>query len=157
MVKEGVGLLEKVRWGERIALLGVVAVAVGLGLPAYARHHENLSAFATFGPTVAFLILAAAAGLAVVLTAAFERSSAVPITTVVWGTWAALAGLVCAAVRLAERPDHATGLGSGTYLAFAGAVLLLVGCWRAMADERTDIYRPLEVEHRPPPQPQNGT
>ena len=157
MTKDGVGLWERVRWGERIAAVAVVLLAVGLALPAYVRSGKDLGAFETFGPTVFFLLLAAVFGVAVVLTAARERSSAVPIATVVWATWAAFAAVVCAAVRLAERPDGATGLGVGTYLQLAGAILLLVGCWQGMRDERTDIYRPLEIEQRPPPKPRPGS
>jgi len=133
--------------------LGVIAVAVGLATPAYVRHGLGVGSFETFGAAVALVVVAACAGVAVVLTAAFERSSAVPIATVVWATWLALAGLVAAAVRLGERPDHVSGLAVGSYLQLGGCVALVVGCWLAMRDERTDLYRPVEVEQRKPPKP----
>ena len=64
--------------------------------------------------------------------------------------------MIAALVRVLERPDHATSLCGGAWLALAGAVAILLGAWQSMRDEHTSLYEPAtpdrsEIgEHRPP-------
>lgn len=145
--------LRRLRLGELIALAGAVCVIVSLALSWYQTASGSLSAWSTFGPAVAILIVSAALALALVLATATERSSAIPMAAVVWSTLGGIAAVVAALVRVLERPEHATGLAAGAWLGLAGALAILIGSWVAMRDERTSTYKPLEVPRRPPPAP----
>jgi hypothetical protein len=60
-------------------------------------------------------------------------------------------GVLAAIVRLLERPHGAFSLCAGAWLAFAGTVLIFVGSWQSIRDERTGLYPPAEPEpHKPP-------
>jgi hypothetical protein len=59
--------------------------------------------------------------------------------------------VVAAVVRVLERPDHATSLCAGTWLALVGAVAILVGAWLALRDERPSMYQPATPDPRPRP------
>jgi hypothetical protein len=140
--------LSRIRLGELAVLLGCVCVIAALALRWYETPEGNLSAWATFGPAVVLLMLAALAGLALVLTTLTERSTAFPVAAAVWSTFFGILGVVAAAVRLLERPDHATRLCPGAWLAFAGALLILAGSWQSMRDERTSRYPPSSPQPR---------
>ena len=87
-----------------------------------------------------------------VLAALLERDSpALPVSTAVWSVLLGLIGAIAALVRVLERPDHASGLCAGAWLGLAGALLILIGSWLAMSDERTSRFRPAEPEPRPRP------
>ena len=68
-----------------------------------------------------------------------------------WTIPLGLAGLIAAVVRVLERPDHATGLCAGPWLALAGALAILAGAWRSVDDERGALYPPADPEPRPRP------
>ena len=141
----------RLRVGELLALAGAVCVIVSLFLPWYQNSVGKLSAWETFGPAVALLIAAAAAALALFVSALTERSPALPVAIGVWSTLLALAAVIAAVVRVLERPQDATRLCAGTWVALAGALAMLVGSWQAMRDERTSLYRPPSPPRRPPP------
>ena len=68
--------------------------------------------------------------------------------------WCVLLGLVAviaAVVRVLERPEHASSLCAGAWLALVGAVAILVGAWQALRDERPALYPPASPEPRPRP------
>jgi len=140
--------LSRIRIGELVVLVGCACVIAALALRWYETPEGNLSAWATFGPAVVLLMLAVLAGLALVLTTLTERSTAFPVAAAVWSTLFGLLGVVAAAVRLLERPDHATRLCAGAWLAFAGALLILAGSWQSMRDERTSRYPPASPQPR---------
>jgi hypothetical protein len=140
------------RVGETLALLGAVLVLISLLLPWYeAGILGNLSAWDTFGPAVALLIAAAFAALAMVASALTERSTALPVAIGVWTVAVGLIGAVAAIVRVLERPDHATGLCAGPWLALAGALAIPLGAWLALRDEHASLYKPLSPPPRPRP------
>jgi hypothetical protein len=143
--------LRRLRAGELIAFAGSVCVIVSLALPWYESPSGDLSAWSTFDAAVVVLILAAVLGVALAVATVTERSTAIPVATVVWTTIAGLAAVVAALVRVFERPSHATGTAAGAWLALAGAVAILAGSWQSMRDERTSAYEPPEVETRPAP------
>ena len=58
-----------------------------------------------------------------------ERSPAVPIGAAVWTTLLGLTATVAGIVRVLERPEHATRLCVGSWLALAGAVAIFAGAW----------------------------
>jgi uncharacterized membrane protein HdeD (DUF308 family) len=143
--------LRRLRSGELLALVGAICLIVALTLPWYENAQGKLSAWATFGPAVALLILAAAGALVLVIATVTERSTALPVAAAVWSTLLGIVAVIAAIVRLLERPDHSTQLCAGAWLALVGALAVLAGSWQSMRDERTGLYEPADVPPRPPP------
>jgi hypothetical protein len=141
----------QIRVGELLALAGAGCVIASLLTRWYESPAGNLDAWNTFGPSVALLIAAACAALMVVVTALTERSTALPVSAAVWCVALGLAGVIAAVVRVLERPDHATALCIGVWLALAGAVAILLGAWQALRDERGALYPPASPQRRPAP------
>jgi uncharacterized membrane protein HdeD (DUF308 family) len=111
----------------------------------------TLDAWDTFGAAVVLLIAAACAGLAMVASALAERSTALPVSLAVWSIAVGLIGVVAAVVRVLERPNHATSLCSGAWLALVGALAILAGAWLALRDEHASLYEPPLPPARPGP------
>jgi hypothetical protein len=145
--------LRRLRIGELLALSGALCVILSLFLPWYERASGTLSAWQTFGPATVLLLAAAAAALGLAASTVAERSTALPVAAAVWSTLLAILALIAAVVRLFERPDHASSLGAGAWLALAGAAAMLAGSWQSMRDERAGSYGPAEPPRRPPPPP----
>jgi hypothetical protein len=143
--------LRRLRSGELIALAGGICLIVALVLPWYENTQGKLDAWATFGPAVARLILAAGGALALGLATVTERTTAIPVAAAVWSTLFGIIGTVAAVVRLLERPEHATMLCAGAWLALVGALAVLIGSWQSLRDERTGMYPPDASVPRPPP------
>ena len=140
--------ISRMRLGEMAALVGAVCIVVALTLPWYENLEGKLSAWDTFGPAVVLLMLAAVAGLGLALATLTERSPAFPIAAAVWSTLFGIVGLIAAVVRVVERPDSATMLCAGAWLALAGAALVAIGSWQSMRDERTSRYPPANPDPR---------
>jgi Na+-transporting NADH:ubiquinone oxidoreductase subunit NqrE len=143
--------LRRLRLGELLALAGAICVIVALTLPWYENAQGKLDAWATFGPAVALLMLAAAGALVLVVATVTERSTALPVAAAVWGTLLGFVGVVAALIRVLERPEHATMLCAGAWLALVGAVAILAGSWQSIRDERPDLYPHADTQTRPPP------
>jgi hypothetical protein len=143
--------LGKARGGDVLAFAGALCVVVSLLLRWYESPSGTLDAWDTFGPGVVLLIAAAASALVMFVSALVERSTARAVTAVVWTIPLGLAGLIAAFVRVLERPDHATGLCAGPWVAFAGALAIVAGAWRSVGDERGALYPPADPEPRPRP------
>ncbi|MGO8904246.1 MAG: hypothetical protein ACLQMH_01315 [Solirubrobacteraceae bacterium] len=138
--------LRRVRAGELLALLGAVCVIVSLFEPWYESPSGNLDAWETFGPGLVLVMLAAAGALVLFLATLTERSTALPVASAVWTFLLGLIAVIAALVRALERPDHATGLCVGAWLALAGTVAILGGTWQSMRDERRSLYAPATPE-----------
>jgi len=143
--------LRRLRLGELLALAGAVCVIVSMWLPWYENAAGKLSGWNTFGPALALLLAAAAAALALVVSTITERSTALPVAAAVWSTLFGIVAVISAVVRVLERPEHATALCSGAWLALAGAILMLAGSWQSLRDERASLYEPAEPLPLPPP------
>jgi hypothetical protein len=143
--------LRRVRAGELLALAGAICVIVSLFLWAYETPSGLLSAWDTFGPAVVLLILAAAVALVLFLATVTEHSTALPVAAGIWSILFGLIAVIAALVRVLERPDHATSVCGGPWLALAGAVLILAGSWQTLRDEHTSLYPPRPVPPQPPP------
>lgn len=139
------------RSGELLALLGAIAVVVSLALPWYEAPAHALDAWETFGVAVVLLMIAALAGLVLFASTLTERSTAVPVVAAVACTALGLVGVIAAIVRLLERPDGASALCAGPWVAFGGALLIFAGAWQSMRDERSERYPPAEPTPREPP------
>jgi hypothetical protein len=140
--------LRRIRPGELLAAAGAICMIVALALPWYENAEGKLTAWSTFGPAVVLLILATIAALVLFFATLTARSPALPVASGVWSVVFALIGLVAAIVKVLERPDHATSLCAGAWLALVGAVAMLVGSWWSMSDERTSLYAPATPEPR---------
>jgi hypothetical protein len=144
--------LGKVRGGELLALAGAVCVIVSLLLRWYETSASGtLGAWDTFGVGVVLLLLAAAGALWLFIVTLAEGSTALAVEAAVWSVPLGIAGLIAAIVRVLERPDHATGVCGGAWLALAGAAAILAGGWLAVSDERNSLYPPATPETRPRP------
>jgi hypothetical protein len=139
------------RIGELLALAGAGCVIASLLTRWYESPIGNLDAWNTFGPSVALLMAGACAALVLVLTALTERSTALPVSAAVWCVALGLVAVIAAVVRVLERPNHATSLCIGAWLALVGALAILVGAWQALRDERGSLYSPPSPERRPAP------
>jgi hypothetical protein len=140
--------LRHIRPGELLAAAGAVCAIVALTLPWYENAEGKLSAWSTFGPAVVLLILATIAALVLFFATLTEQSPGLPVAAGVWSVVLALVGLIAAIVRVLERPDHASTLCAGTWLALIGAVAMLAGSWWSISDERTSLYEPAAPEPR---------
>jgi multisubunit Na+/H+ antiporter MnhB subunit len=143
--------VRKIRAGELLALVGAAGVLVSLFVRGYQNASGDLTALDTFGVAVVLLILAAMSALVLVFATLTERSPAVPIGAAVWTTLLGLIATVAGVVRVLERPEHATRLCFGSWLALAGAVSIFAGAWIAMGDERTSRHDAASPEPRPRP------
>jgi len=143
----------RLRLGELLALIGAGCVIAALLLPWYESPAGTLDAWKTFGPALVLLIASAAAALALVVATVTERSTALPVATAIWSTLLAAIAVVAAIVRVLERPDHASSLCAGAWLALAGAAAMLAGSWQSIRDERTGSYAAANPPPRPPPAP----
>jgi hypothetical protein len=140
--------LTRLRSGELIALAGAILTIVALTRPWYEDAGVLLSVWATFGPAVVLIMIAALGALALGLTTITERSTAFPVAAAVWSTLFGLIGVIAAIVRVLERPHGATSLCAGAWLALAGTILIFAGSWQSMRDERTSLYPPANPEPR---------
>jgi hypothetical protein len=143
--------LRWLRSGELIVLAGVACVVYSLFVRWYQGPGATLDAWDTFGPGMALVLAAAAAGLALVVSTVTERTVALPVAISVWTVVVGLAGLIAAIVRVFERPAHSTEVCVGAWLALAGTVAILAGAWQALRDERTSRYDPADPQPRPAP------
>ncbi|HEY2216795.1 MAG TPA: hypothetical protein VGH21_04825 [Solirubrobacteraceae bacterium] len=142
----------KLRVGELLALAGASCVVISLFIPYYEGPTTgSLTAWDTFGPAVALMLAAVAAALAMFVATLTERSTALPVTATVWAAPLGLAGVIAAIVRLFERPEHATALCAGGWLALIGTLAILGGAWHAVHDERRSAYEAATPEPRPRP------
>ncbi|HYM46023.1 MAG TPA: hypothetical protein VES65_07680 [Solirubrobacteraceae bacterium] len=145
--------LRRLRAGELLALAGSICVIVSLLEPWYENASGRLSAWDTFGPALVLLMAAAAAALGLVSSTITERSTALPVAAAIWSTVFGIVAVIAALVRVLERPQNATALCAGAWLALAGAILIFLGSWQSLRDERTSLYRPAEPPPREPPAP----
>lgn len=139
------------RGGELLVLIGAACLVVSLLRPWYEAPIGTLDAWDTFGPAVVLLLAAVCAALAIVVSALTERSTALPVSTAVWGVLLGLLAVIAAVVRLLERPEHASSLCIGPWLALVGAALVLTGAWQVLRDERPSRYEPANPAPRPRP------
>jgi vacuolar-type H+-ATPase subunit I/STV1 len=143
--------LGRLRVGEILALIGALGVIFALTLNWYENAERSFDAFDTFGPAVVLLLLSAVVALVLVVATLTERSTALPVAAAVWSTFFGFVALIAAIVRLLERPQGATSLCAGAWVALAGALLIVAGSWESMRDERTRLYPPANPEPRVPP------
>jgi hypothetical protein len=143
--------LRRIRVGESAALAGALLVIAALLRPWYQTPSGNVGAWDTFGPAVVLIIAALISALAIVAGALAEHGTALPVATAVWTCVLGLVGLIAAIVRVLERPQHASALCVGAWLALGGTALIALAGWLVLRDERPSMYPPASVDARPAP------
>jgi uncharacterized membrane protein len=143
--------VRQLRVGELTVLTGAICMVVSLFVRSYYGPTGYLNAWNTFGPGVALELAAVCAALATVIGALTERSTALPVSAAVWCVLLGLIAVIATLVRALERPDQATEVCYGAWLALAGAVLILVGAWLTLRDERPSLYEHAQPAPRPRP------
>lgn len=142
----------KLRLGELTALAGAGLLIASLFVRNYENAAGDLSIWNTFGPAAVLILVAICGALTMVVAALTERDSpALPVSTAVWAVLLGLLGFIAALIRVFERPDGATMVCAGAWLALAGAALVLLGAWWTLRDERPSRYRPANPEPRAQP------
>jgi len=142
--------LRRLRSGELIVLLGAACLVVSFTRRWYSGPRGDLTAWSTFGVAVVLLLVATVLALALALANLTERSPALPVALAIWSILFGFVASVAAVVRLFDRPAS-TSLCAGAWPALVGALLVLVGSWLSIRDERTSLYRPVDVPPRPAP------
>ncbi|HEX7301059.1 MAG TPA: hypothetical protein VF257_18825 [Solirubrobacteraceae bacterium] len=149
--------MSRLRAGEWLAGAGAALLLVSLFLDWVGPRHE--SGWSALGWPTLLLCLAAIAVAGWLLVATLSARPvaqvvAAAVLTALLGTLAALAVLVRVAVAQ-PGVDAATSIEGAAYLGLLAALLLAVGGWRAMADERTgapeSAYEPPPARPAPPP------
>jgi hypothetical protein len=145
-------VIKRLRAGELVVLAGCICLVVSMFVPSYGSPIGDLGLWDTFGPAAALILASLCAGLAVVVTAVTERGNpSMAVASSVWCVLLGLAGSIAALVRVLERPQNASSTGAGPWLGLAGTLLILVGSWLVMRDERPSLYSPATPEPRPRP------
>ncbi len=127
---------QRLRAAELIALVGGLLLGVATFLPWFAFPSGNLDAWSSFTVVEVPLGLTAAAGLALFWVTLTRVSPAIPVATGVWTSLIALVGTLCVAFRLLDLPQGSFDTCFGAWLGLGGAVLVLVGAWAGVNDER---------------------
>jgi hypothetical protein len=149
--------VKRLRLGEWAAGVGGGALLATLFLEWVGPREQ--SGWSSLGwPTLVFCVAAVAVAgwlvLATVLARPVAQMVAAAALTAVLGTLAVLFLLIRTAVAQ-PGADAATSIEGGAYLGLLAALLIAVGGWWAIADERTDApesaYAPPPARPAPPP------
>lgn len=143
--------LARLRLGEIIAAVAAVGLLVVLG----AEWFELRSRVAVVGATStgyaslgwfadALLIFAALCCLALAASTALERKPSTPVGIQTLTVIATFVAVICVALRLIFQPslgvgadDTSVDLLPGAYLGLAFTLLMFIGAWVSIGDERT--------------------
>jgi hypothetical protein len=150
--------LRRFRSGEAIALAGAIALAFLLALDwfflstADARvgaHESGIRALGWFADLV--LVFAILLALALAFTTLTHRAPGVPVMLAVLTTLFGVLGVIAIAVRLVAQPGLGVEAGNAdveiepaALFGLLATLVIAVGGWRTMADERTDARESLE-------------
>ena len=150
--------LSRLRSGERLALVGAVALAVLLGLRWFllstpdariGAHESGIRSLGWFAELV--LLAAILATLAMVFAAVTQRAAALPVVGAVLTTFLGIFATLTILLRLIAQPGLGVDAGNAdvdvalpAYLGLISALAIAVGGWRAVADERTDMPESIE-------------
>ena len=132
-------------------LAGVAGVVLLVSL--FLDWYSGASAWESFAVTDVLLAVAALFGIALVVTAATQRSPAVTQSTGALAIPIAFLGAVLVLVRLASPPGGGDGREIGAWLGTAATLGLLVAVWRSIGDQSFPRQATPQVEITPLPAP----
>jgi hypothetical protein len=145
----------RLRGGELLAGVGAALLLVSLFLDWVGPVGE--SGWSSLGWLT---VVVAIAAILVVSWLVFATATARPVTEVVGaGVIGAVVGPVAVLVLLVRTAlaqpgvDAVTSIEGGAYVGLAGALLLAIGAWWSLADERTDARESAYVPPAPRPAP----
>jgi hypothetical protein len=144
----------RLRVGEWLAAIGAAGLLVTLFLPWFGDAVSS-SPWDNLGwVTIAFVLVTIAAGAWLVVATAVARPLAQLVAAAVLAATIGTFGFVVLALRVLvfqPGPNDLIALRYGAYLGLLAALLVAVGGWWAIKDERTDA--PASAYTPPPPRP----
>jgi hypothetical protein len=149
--------LRRVRYGEWIAGISGVALLVVMFLDWYSAGDAAANAWETFSVIDVFLAIAALFGIALMVTAANQRTPAVPQATGALTVPFAFVASILVLIRLLDLPGPVDGREIGLYLGVVATLGVLVGAWRSIGDQRfpREVATQVEVTPLPAPKPRS--
>lgn len=145
--------LRRLRHGEWIAGASGVLLLVAMFLDWYSAGGVGANAWDSLTVIDWFLAIAALFGVALFLTAATQRTPAVPQTVGQLGVPFAFVAAILVVIRLLDLPGAVDGREIGLYLGALGVFGVLVGLWRSIGDESFPRAVATQVEVTPLPAP----
>ena len=150
--------LSRLRGGERLALIGGIALAVMLGLDWWflstpdarvGQHESGIASLGWFAEL--WLLLAIIGALLLAFVTVTQRPTAFPVVVAVLTVFLGAFATIAILARLIFQPTLGVDAGAGdvevelpAYLGLLSAMMITVGAWLATADERTDAAESLE-------------
>jgi hypothetical protein len=126
----------RVRAGELVAGFGGLVLAVAMFLPWFEFRSGNLDAWSAFAVIDIVLGLTALAGLGLFWVTLTRATPAIPVAVGVATGPLALIATLCVVVRLIDHPAGSFDTCAGVWVGLAGTLLVLVGAWAGVNDER---------------------
>jgi hypothetical protein len=122
-------------------------------IAAYVIGRPHATAWQAFSVTDVLLALAALLAIGLVVVTATSTGPAKPVAFTVMSGVASLLAVLLIAYRLLNQPgpNDLVEVRGGAWLGFAAALVMFVGSWAAMRDERTPGAAPPEIPRRPAP------
>lgn len=144
--------VQRLRTGEKLAGAGGLGLLVSTFLPWYAEGRA-LSAWEAFSVFDLLLAVTALMGVVLAVLAATQRAPALPVATSVLLIALSFAVLLLAVYKLLDQPgtDDSVEVRLGAYLGLGCLLLVAVGGWRSLTDERA--YGPAGARIPPSPAP----
>jgi hypothetical protein len=148
--------MRRLRLGEWLAAAGGVALILSLALATWYRPRRlpGLTGFESFTVVDLYLVVVAAAGIALALSQAMQRGPALPVGVGVLTVVLALVGLLLLSYKLVDQPgpNEFMEVAAGAWIGLAATAVVLAGAWLSLRDEHVPGERPPEdVEVRPAP------
>ncbi len=138
----------RLRPGDLLAGFGGLVLGVGMFLPWFEFDSGNLDAWKAFTLIDVLLALAALGGLGVFWLTLTRSTPAIPVAAEVWTTLLGLLATVCVVFRVLDHPAGSFDTCVGLWVGLAGAMLILLGTWLGLNDERPLRKRPISSASR---------
>src|SRR4051812_42503118 len=147
--------LRRLRHGEWIAGVSGAALLVSLFLDWYSALDGAVTANAweSFSVTDVIFALAALSGLGLAVSAATQRSAAMPVSVASLTVPVAFVASILVIIKLLSLPDGADGREIGLYIGLVATLGVLIGAWRSIGDQSFPRGTSARVDVTPLPAP----
>lgn len=133
---------DRVRPAELVALFGGLVLGVALFLPWFEFGSGKLDAWSAFTVLDVVLAVTAVAGIGLFWVTLTRSTPAIPVAAGVWTTLLGLISTLWVGLRVVDHPAGTFDTCVGLWLGLAGALLVFVGAWIGVNDERPSRRRP---------------